>query len=103
MFSLGLRSQRIVNEELNASGRFKGASRVRKFSSGADRAVVTKSICPGCPGRVRYQATWWPAQCTASVTLNPGDQVRVVGIHNITLIVEPVADAFSNQQSLQAA
>ncbi|MEL6222091.1 MAG: NfeD family protein [Cyanobacteria bacterium J06627_8] len=92
-----------MSKSLKSSVRHKGTTEVKAFSAGADRATVTKPICPGCPGRVRYQATWWPAQCAASVTLNPGDEVQVVGIRNITLLVEPVFKASSNQQVIQAA
>lgn len=58
----------------------------------SNRAVVDQAIGPDGKGRVRFQATWWPARCEFNVSLNPGDEVRVVGISNITLLVEPMLE-----------
>ncbi|MGJ3250696.1 MAG: NfeD family protein [Elainellaceae cyanobacterium] len=52
-------------------------------------AVVDVPIQPDKAGRVKFQASWWPAQCEQGISLKPGDIVRVVGIRNITLLVEP--------------
>ncbi|MEG4804447.1 NfeD family protein [Microcoleus sp. ARI1-B5] len=52
------------------------------------KAVVEEEIRPGEFGRVRFQSTWWPAKCDRQITFKPGDVVRVVGLDNITLIVE---------------
>lgn len=54
-----------------------------------EEAVVTQLIEPGKTGRVKFQGTWWNASCQQGVTLSPGQIVRVIGLCNITLCVEP--------------
>ncbi|MEG4105476.1 NfeD family protein [Microcoleus sp. S13_C5] len=54
----------------------------------SEKAIVDEEIRPNEPGRVRFQNSWWPAKCDGDLTFEPGDVVRVVGIDNITLIVE---------------
>lgn len=94
MFSLGLRPNKVTrNASASSSNKGKKVATIKQFLVGSDRAVVAKSICPDCPGRVRYQATWWPAQCEQGIELRPGDEVRVIGISNITLLVEPMLSA----------
>jgi len=51
-------------------------------------AVVVEVIKPYKQGRVYYQGSWWSACCEQEATLLPGEQVRVVGCRNITLLVE---------------
>ena len=53
-----------------------------------EKAIVEEEIRPQESGRVRFQSSWWPAKCEGEVTLKPGEVVRVVGLDNITLIVE---------------
>lgn len=53
-----------------------------------ERAIVEEEIKPNQPGRVRFQSSWWPARCDREITLKPGQVVHVVGLENITLIVE---------------
>ncbi|NEO51357.1 MAG: hypothetical protein F6K55_47710, partial [Moorea sp. SIO4A3] len=50
---------------------------------------VEKTITPHNPGRVKYKATYWPAEVCSDfqVTLEPEDPVTVVGRRGITLIV----------------
>ena len=54
----------------------------------SEKAIVDEEIRPNLCGRVRFQNSWWPAKCDRDMTFQPGDVVRVVGIENITLIVE---------------
>ncbi|MEG4021468.1 NfeD family protein [Microcoleus sp. B3-A4] len=54
----------------------------------SEKAIVDEEIRPNESGRVRFQNSWWPAKCDLDLTFEPGDVVRVVGIDNITLIVE---------------
>jgi len=54
----------------------------------SEKAIVDEEIRPNESGRVRFQNSWWPAKCERDLTFEPGDEVRVVGIDNITLIVE---------------
>lgn len=52
--------------------------------------VVDEAIQPGKAGRVRFQGSWWYARCDKDVTLLPGEVASVVGLSNITLLVEPI-------------
>lgn len=66
---------------------------------------VEKTITPHNPGRVKYKATYWPAEVCSDfqVTLEPEDPVTVVGRRGITLIVVPVGYIFpdDSQESSQ--
>lgn len=55
-------------------------------------AVVDEAISgPKSKGRVYFRGSWWPAKCEQAVCLEPGVQVKVVGMDKITLLVEPVS------------
>jgi|GEM_PF-3077824 hypothetical protein len=57
----------------------------------ADEATVTEVVRgPHQVGRVSWQGSWWPAKCVYALTLPPSTVCRVVGVHNITLFVEPI-------------
>ena len=53
-------------------------------------AIVETAIKPDQTGRVKFQGSHWNARCSKSVTLIAGSRVEVIGIKNISLIVEPV-------------
>jgi membrane protein implicated in regulation of membrane protease activity len=55
-----------------------------------EEATVDETIRPRRVGWVKFQGSWWSARCMQDVTLIPGEVVRVIGIHNITLLVEPI-------------
>ena len=56
----------------------------------AYEAVIEDVLEPGKQWRVRYQASFWKA-CSSSLDLqlHPKEIVRVVGRHNLTLIIQP--------------
>jgi membrane protein implicated in regulation of membrane protease activity len=51
-------------------------------------AVVYETIQPGRVGRVQFQGSSWYARCDQDVVLVRGRTVKVIGIRNITLLVE---------------
>lgn len=59
-------------------------------SDGSNITIVEQSIAHGDRGRVQYAGSWWFARCTQPITLTQGTMVRVIGLQNITLLVEPV-------------
>ena len=56
-----------------------------------EEAIVAEEIRPNQCGRVRFQSSWWPARCEKKKIFKPGELVYVVGIDNITLLVEGMA------------
>jgi membrane protein implicated in regulation of membrane protease activity len=57
------------------------------------RGVVERMITPSTPGRVSFQASYWPARLVqpgAATRLQPGDPVTVVGRESLTLLVKPL-------------
>lgn len=61
------------------------------FQNPSDRrAIVEETIRPNHSGRVRFQGSWWFARCPQDVTIEPGNEVRVIGNQGITLLIEPV-------------
>jgi membrane protein implicated in regulation of membrane protease activity len=71
------------------------------FKDTDDLATVSDTIRPYQPGQIYYQGTWWTAKCYQNTVLVPDTVVRVIGLQNITCIVEPVAMPLDNRhQSL---
>jgi membrane protein implicated in regulation of membrane protease activity len=60
-------------------------------SSGYQEGVVDEIVIQGKAWRVRFAASYWPAKSVRPAVLMPGDRVRVVGLDNITLLVDPSA------------
>jgi tetratricopeptide (TPR) repeat protein len=53
------------------------------------QAIVEQAILPDRTGRVRFKASRWSARCDQPLTIAPGELVDVIGVQNITLLVEP--------------
>jgi membrane protein implicated in regulation of membrane protease activity len=54
--------------------------------------VVDQVIAPNQPGRIKYQASYWPArlyQVKGAIQLDSQQVVQVVGREGITLLVQP--------------
>jgi membrane protein implicated in regulation of membrane protease activity len=52
-------------------------------------AVVLEVIQQGKSWWIRYQGSDWKARCEQGATLDPGDDVYVVGRHNTLLLITP--------------
>jgi membrane protein implicated in regulation of membrane protease activity len=64
-----------------------------RFAFLSGQAEVDEVIQPGRAGRIKINGTWWYAQCSLNIMLGKGATVHVVGINNITLLVEPIANS----------
>jgi membrane protein implicated in regulation of membrane protease activity len=53
------------------------------------QAIVQQTIQPKQRGRVRYWGSDWFARCLQDIFISPGEIVDIVGVENITLLVEP--------------
>ena len=62
----------------------------RQASRWQGKAVVEKTIQPLSRGRVHFQGTSWYAECQQELQFVPGEVVEVIGIHQKTLMIEPV-------------
>lgn len=56
--------------------------------------VVSRLIQADEPGRVKYQQSYWHAIAWDGIAVLPGTRVRIVGVDNITLIVDPLRTSF---------
>ncbi|WP_246843983.1 NfeD family protein [Hydrocoleum sp. CS-953] len=63
-----------------------------KMFSKPQPGIVDEKITPDEPGRVKFKATYWPAMLFRgySMTLEPGQEVAVIGRQGITLLVRPL-------------
>lgn len=54
--------------------------------------IISETIHPEKTWRVEFQATYWFARSTSSMTFKPEDFVRVVGmdVDDLTLLIEPI-------------
>ena len=52
-----------------------------------ERAVVVEPVTARVPGRVRFQATTWPARSLGE-SFRIGDLVAIAELDNITMVVE---------------
>jgi len=41
---------------------------------------------------VYFRAGWWLAKCDREIVFSPGEKVRVIGVEEITLLVQPLTD-----------
>ena len=53
------------------------------------QAIVEQPISPDRSGRVRFKASRWFARCDQPLSIASGEVVDVIGVQNITLLVEP--------------
>ena len=60
-------------------------------NSSYQEGVVDEIVIQGKAWRVRFASSYWPAKSVRPAVLMPGDRVRVVGLENITLLVDPNA------------
>ena len=63
------------------------------FSTFHGRGTINRLVTAEHPGRVYFQATYWPARLCQPATLrelHPGDPVEVVGRDGLTLLVKPL-------------
>ena len=57
------------------------------------QGTIDRLVTAQHPGRVYFQATYWPARLSQTVelnALNPGDLVEVIGREGLTLLVKPL-------------
>ena len=74
-------------QTISGAKRVPGVDQADNFEK---KAIVEEEIRPNCLGRIHFQATSWPARCKQEVILVRGQIVQVVGIDNITQLVEPL-------------
>ncbi|MEO0867798.1 MAG: NfeD family protein [Cyanobacteria bacterium J06642_11] len=53
---------------------------------GTAETLITDSI----RGRIRLFGSWWPALARQPITIQPGQQIRVVSRVGLVLMVDPI-------------
>lgn len=86
MLKIFNRQAKVSADVLTRAQDSRGVSRLTYL----EEAKVEVTICPRRRGRVKFQGSWWPAQCEQNIVLHRGTTVRVIGTENITLLVEPI-------------
>lgn len=69
------------------------------------QGIVTRTIHTQFPGRLYFQATYWPARLAnpvEDVVLQPGQTVDVVGREGLTLLIQPESRPAATQVPFQA-
>ena len=69
------------------------------------KGIVEEIISKSQPGRVNFQATYWPARLynpEQEVTLLPNTPVTVIGREGITLLVFPVTEMAESNLEVEA-
>lgn len=68
----------------------RGSGRDRRFDG---IATVDCAIYPQNRGRVYFRGSWWFAKCDRELVFVPGDRVQVIGVEEITLLVQPLIES----------
>ncbi|MFB2917909.1 NfeD family protein [Aerosakkonema funiforme] len=86
------------NRQNQTANFYKDSSTVTDLKKWELEAIVDLAIQPYKSGRVYFRGSWWPARCEQEITLLPGQIVYVIGMSNITLLVEPFASNILRQK-----
>jgi hypothetical protein len=68
------------------------------------QGIIEEIITESHPGRVNFQATYWPARLynpEQKVTLLPNTPVTIIGRQGITLLVVPVSEVAESNLGIE--